>query len=146
MKKSSYVGVLVEAMQIAFPLREVERVVRAVAVHPVPRTGGCLLGTIDVAGDLLPLYDLRRMFGVPSRPLQADDRMLLLRAPVRCALLVDGVTGTVEADAPSLTGEFGLHAAGLRGVVRTDEGVLLVHEPRLLLAMEHAMPLAERHG
>jgi purine-binding chemotaxis protein CheW len=142
-RKSCYVEAVVDAMHIAFPVQDVERVVRAVAVHPVPQAAGCLLGTIDVAGEIVPVYDLRRMLGLPARPLCAADRMLLLRAPTRCGLVVDVVAGTAQAEPLELTEEAGLHAAGLRGVARTSTGVLLVHEPRRLLALERAIPIVE---
>ncbi len=71
--------------------------------------------------------------------------MVLTRAPARCALLVDEALGTVPPASLELSAEFGLHAAGLRGVARTGDRVLLVHDLRRLLALERALPLAG-HG
>lgn len=143
--RSSYVEAVVDALHVAFPLQSVDRVLRAVAVHPVPEGAGCLLGAIDLAGEFIPLYDLRRMLGLPSRPLRASDRMVLLGEPVRCGFVVDDVPGTVQPEALQLADAFSLHAAGLRGVARTPGGMLLVHDPRSLLALERAIPIAA-HG
>jgi len=135
---------LLDATRIAFPLECVDRVLRAVRVHEVPGGTHCLLGAVDVAGELVCLYDTRRLLGMSTQAarVRADDRMVLMRGPVRCALLVDDVLGTVAAGPIELTGEFGLHAAGLRGVARADDGVLLVHDVRRLLALERAVPIA----
>jgi len=136
------VEVLLEAKRVAFALHDVERIVRAVAVHPVPGAPGCRLGAIDVAGELLSVYDTRRLLGLPSRPLAATDRIVLIRAPVRCGLVVDEVLRTVEVDAPERADRLAMHAAGVRGVARTADGLLLVQDLKLLLALERAIPIA----
>jgi purine-binding chemotaxis protein CheW len=137
--------VLLDSTRVGFPLECIDRVLRAVAVHEVPAPGTCLLGAIDLAGELVSVYDMRKLLGLPSRPLRAADRMVLTRAPARCALLVDEVLGTVCPESLELSAEFGVHAAGLRGVARTGDRVLLVHDLRRLLALERALPLAG-HG
>lgn len=129
-------------MHVAFRLQDVERVVRAVAPHPAPRGAGCLLGTIIVAGELVSLYDMRRLLALPSRPIQLDDRIVLTRAPERTGFLVDAVVGTAGPASLELAGEFGLHAAGLRGVARMSDGVLLVQDMKRLLALDRAIPIA----
>lgn len=140
--RSSYVEAVVDALHVAFPLQSVDRVLRAVAVHPVPEGTGCLLGAIDLAGEFIPLYDLRRLLGLPPRPPRATDRMLLLGQPVRCAFVVDQVRGTVQPQALEPADALSLDAAGLRGVARAPGGMLLVHDPRSLLALEGAPPMA----
>lgn len=140
-KSSCLLETLLEATRVALPVEAVDRVVRAVQVQAVAAGAGCLLGAIDVAGEILPVYDLRRLLGLPGRPVRATDRFVLTRAPLRCALRVDAVLGTIEAPGIELSGEFGLHAAGLRGVTRGDDGLLLVHDVRRLLALQHAVPI-----
>lgn len=142
MTTSCFVEAVLDAMHVAFPLREVDRVLRAAAVHPVPQGGGCLLGAIDLAGELVSVYDLRRLLGLPSRPLRASDRIVLTRAPARCGFVVDQVVGTAEPEEIELSGEFALHAAGVRGLARTRDGVLLVQDLKRLLALERAIPIA----
>jgi chemotaxis signal transduction protein len=140
---NSCVEAVIDTMQVALPLQDVERVIRAVAVNPAPLQAGCLIGTIDIRGELVPLYDLRKLLGAAPRglPLHLSDRIVLLRSPHRCGLVVDAVPGTVEAGTLELSDEFSLQAAGLRGVARTADGVLLVQDLRRLLAFERAVPM-----
>ena len=142
MQRSCFVEAVLDDMHVAFPLADVDRIVRAVAIHPVPQGGGCLLGTIDIAGELVSVYDMRRLLGLPTRPLRTDDRIVLTRAPLRCAFVVDHVAGTAEPAGIELSDAFALHAAGLRGVVRTNDGVVLIQDLRRLLALERAIPIA----
>ena len=129
-------------MFVAFPLHAIERVIRAVAVQAVPAAGGCLLGTIDVAGELVPVYDTRKLLGLRSRALRAADRILLARSPERCGFLVDAVLGTVQPDAVELAGSASLRSAGLRGVARGSAGMLLVQDLRRMLAFERTVRIA----
>lgn len=134
---------IVDGMALAMPLACVERVIRAAAVHPVPAAGGCLLGTLDVAGELRPVYDTRGLLGLPTRPPHPDDRMVLVRAPVRCALVVDEVRGQADAGASIVGADSStLRAAGLRGVAAGPDGVLLLQDMERLLALERIMPVA----
>lgn len=139
--KTWFVEAVLDEMRIAFALQDVDRILRAVAIHAVPQAGGCLLGAIDVAGELVPVFDLRRMLGLPSRALHPEDRMILMRQP-RCALLVDHVVGTAAPGPLELAQEFSLRAAGLRGVARNNDGVMLVQDLSRLLALERAIPIA----
>jgi purine-binding chemotaxis protein CheW len=142
MTRSCFVEAELDEMHVAFPLEDVDRVLRAVAIHSVPQGGGCLLGTMDVAGELVSVYDLRRLLGLPTRSLHPDDRIVLTRAPLRGGFVVDRVVGTAEPAHVELSDAFALHAAGLRGVARTDSGVLLIQDLKRLLAFERAVPIA----
>lgn len=136
---------MVDHLHVAFPLDDVERVIRAAAVHAVPQGAGCLLGTIHLAGALVSVYDMRRLLGLPTRAMQPADRIVLTRTPASCGFLVDAVGGTTEPESIDLSDAFALRAAGLRGVARTSTGVLLIQDLRRLLALERAIPIAV-HG
>lgn len=135
---------IVDGMALAMPLACVERVIRAVAVQPVPTAGGCLVGAMNVGGELRPVYDTRKLLGLPARPMHPDDRMVLVGAPVRCALLVDDVRGPQDASEAVLAADSStLRAAGLRGIAEGPDGALLLQDMERLLALERVVPLAD---
>ena len=142
MRRTIYLEASLDAMRIGFALHDVERVIRATAVRAVPAAGGCLLGTIAIAGELVAIYDTRKLFGLPVRPLRASDRFLLARTPRPCGFVVDEVLGTVEPEAIALADSATLRSAGLRGVARGHDGLLLVQHLDQLLALERAVPIA----
>jgi len=73
-------------------LDAVERVVRAVAVTPVPEVPAFVLGLINVAGQLLPVVSLRACLGLPDRPVRPQDQFVFARTPLlTVALVVDEV-------------------------------------------------------
>lgn len=145
MRRPIYLKAMLDAMHIGFALQDVQRVIRASAVRAVPAAGGCLMGTIAIAGEPVAIYDTRRLFGLPARPLRASDRFLLARTPRPCGFVVDAVLGTVEAESVALADSTTLRAAGLRGVARGPDGLLLVQRLDQLLALERAVPIARMH-
>ena len=51
----------------ALPLAAVERIVCAVEVTPLPGAPPVVLGVINVAGCVLPVFNIRRRFLLPER-------------------------------------------------------------------------------
>jgi chemotaxis signal transduction protein len=70
--------VRIEQWRGALPLEAVREVVRAVAVTPLSGRRGPLLGYVDVRGDVCPVVDARRIFGLRGRALRPSDRMVIL--------------------------------------------------------------------
>src|SRR5688572_3877945 len=50
----------IESRSYALRLSHVQRVIRSVDVTPVPETPSCVLGIIDVHGEILPVLNFRR--------------------------------------------------------------------------------------
>ena len=88
----------IERKFYALQLNEVERVIRAVAVTPVPELPPQILGLVNGAGKLGPGFSLRACLGLSDRPVGVFDQFMLVRtrwSPV--ALVADDGVG-VPAD------------------------------------------------
>ena len=85
---------LVAGRRHALPVGDVERVVPAAEVTPLPDAPPDVRGAVKVGSEVAPVVDLRRRFGLPSRELELSDRFLLVRfqGALR-ALLVEAVEG-----------------------------------------------------
>lgn len=80
-------------------LDAVERVVRAVAVTPVPEAPAFLLGLMNMAGQLLSVVSLRACLGLPDHPIRPEDQFVLARTSrLTMALAVDEVQGLSALD------------------------------------------------
>lgn len=137
---------LVEAtldnLRVAFPLREVQRVIRAVATTPVPGANACLMGMVDVHGLVVPVFDTRVLLGLPARGAQPCDHFILFAGPRPRAFLVDEVGDVFDGELPAPPRSFAADASGLRGVVRREDGVVLVHDMKRFMAFDEAIALA----
>jgi len=139
----------------ALPLKAVDRVVRAAYVTPLPYAPSVILGVLDVAGHVLPVFSLRRRFGLPEREIRLEDQFVIARSGDRSVvLLVDsahGVLGlppTAAVDAASVTDEPG----HIRGIISLPDGLVLIHDldsflsPDEVRTMDDALRRTCPHG
>jgi purine-binding chemotaxis protein CheW len=130
----------------ALPLAVVERVVRAVDVTPLPRVSPIVLGAIDVHGRVLPVLNVRRRFLMPDREIGPADWFLLAHT-VRhtVVLVVDESDGVVERPQAEIVLSARI-APGLEqfpGVLRLDDGLVLIHDLERFLSLDEARALDE---
>lgn len=149
--REPYVVLELDAVRVALPLAVVERVVQAAALSYLPGAPEIVLGVLELPGRLVPVIDLRCRFGLPPRDLVPSDHILIARTRKRSlALVADAVTGV-----STCTEENWVDAAqvlpGLAlidGLVRCEDGLLLVHDLERFLSLEEGERLDEAlaHG
>lgn len=140
----------------ALPLMAVDRVVRAVHITPLPGAPANVLGAVDVAGQVLPVFNLRRRFGLQERPLRLSDHFLIARTAERpVVLLIDSAGGLIEAGAHAIVEahEITDGVPHLRGVIVRADGLVLIHDLNQFLTAAEARVLDDalatreaRHG
>ena len=125
-----------DEQRFALPLAAVDRVVRAVEVTPLPKTPGIVLGVINVQGRVIPVINLRRRCRLPERDVEPDDQFVLAHTarrmvalPVDAAEVIACPRETVTCAADVLAG-----LDDVRGVVRSDGGLVLIFDPDALLS------------
>lgn len=130
-----------DAQRYALPLAVVERVVQAVEVTPLPGAPTVVLGAIDVAGSVVPVFCVRRRFLARQREIVPADQFLLARAGRRTvALVIDEAQGTIECDPATVVDSAGL-APGLerfQGVVQLGDGLILIQDLEKFLSVDEA--------
>jgi purine-binding chemotaxis protein CheW len=130
----------------ALPLAAVDRIVRAVHVTHMPRAPGIVLGAIDVQGRVLPVFNIRRRFGLPERTIDPADHFLIAHTVKRTVVLViDAPQGVFEHAATAVTPAANI--AGdlehIRGVIQLDDGLVLIHDLEHFLSPDEARVLDE---
>ncbi|MEI6622257.1 MAG: chemotaxis protein CheW [Actinomycetes bacterium] len=117
--------VLVQALRYALPMTAVLRVVRAVEVTGYPSASERFQGVIDVAGEVIPVLDLRRILGVDEVPIEVDSAMLVVATSrAKLVLPVDEVCGVgrlAEATHPEGTS---LHADCINAFLCDERGLV----------------------
>ena len=122
---------ILDGRPYALPLEAVERVVQAVALTPLPGSPDFVLGIVNLAGDIIPVLDVRRRFGLEPRGIELSDQFIIAKMGARrIALLVDEARRVVSCprneinDAQQLipgSGEVG-------GAFRLDDEIVLVQD------------------
>jgi purine-binding chemotaxis protein CheW len=120
---------VLDEYRYALPLAAVERVVRAVAITGVPEAPRAIAGVVNMRGEIVPVVNLRRRFGLPERAMKLSDQLIVARTAQRTfALMADEVTGVVDCGDQDILATDSI-MPGMRrldGVAKEKAGVLLV--------------------
>jgi purine-binding chemotaxis protein CheW len=133
-------------LDFALAIASVERVVRAVAVTPLPGAPPAILGIVTVHGDVLPVADMRRRFGLAPRAVHPDDHLVIARSATRrWGLAVQAACGVVECPDDDVIAPDAV-VPGLEhvhGIARTPQGLLVLHDLDRFLALDEEAALQE---
>ena len=133
-----------DALRFAVALDDVERFVRAVEITELPKAPESVHGVIDVAGRVLPVFNLRRRLGLRQRALEPNDLFLIARSAGRdVALVVDESLGVRElSEYEALDRDEILPGLeDLRGVARLEDGLVLIHDLKRFLSIDESRAL-----
>lgn len=146
MKSECLVMFTLGERRLALPLSAVERVVHAVEITALPEAPASVLGVINVQGQILPVFNLRRRFRMPERELELRDKLILARTARRMvALVVDDVTGVMECgeDEAVLPDAIVPGLEYLGGVIKRPDGMIFIHNLDKFLSLEEERLLSE---
>jgi purine-binding chemotaxis protein CheW len=119
------------------PLHAVLEVVRAVAVTPLVGAPAVVDGVIDFRGSVVPVFSLRRRFGLPDQPLSPAERFIVTESRGRTAALrvddVRWIASIEEGDLRRAT-DLVLGGAYVVGAVSMDQRLVMLHDLEAFLS------------
>lgn len=145
MQKSLIIFSLDE-QRYALRLFVVERIVRVVEFTPLPQAPEIVLGVINVRGAVMPVVNLRKRFRLPERDLNLSDHLIIAHTAKRAvALVVDAVRGVMERweEDTTVADRILPDLAYVEGVVKLEDGLMLIHNLDTLLSLEEEKTLEQ---
>lgn len=135
-----------DGQRYALPLPAVDRVVRMVAITPLPNAPDIVLGVVNFQGRVIPVINMRRRFCLPEREIALTDQLVVAhtaRRPV--ALVADAVLDVIACPAQSLIAaeEVLPDIEYVEGVVKLADGLILIHDLDKFLSLEEENFLAQ---
>lgn len=140
----SYAVLNLDDMRIAIPLQCVERVVRAVHITSLPAAPKIVLGLVNVAGRIVPVVNMRRRFRLTERDILLSDLLVIAHSSSRViAFMVDNASGEFEyAESDVIDTAAVFHGLEyLDGIMKLDDGLILIHNLDRFLSLEEAVSL-----
>lgn len=145
----------VAGRRFAVPASDVQELVRAVAIVPLPGAPPIVEGVIDLRGTIVAVLDFRARFGLPPDALDpAQQLLILVDGARRVVFRIDRALGLESANDESIAAAAPI-AVGSRlvaGVVALADGLAVIHDVRSFLdqseqsslegALRAAAPLA----
>jgi len=136
----------IDDSRYALPLENVLKVELAAAVTPLPNAPSVVAGIINVHGRLLPVMDVRRRLGLPSRDMRLDDHLILARTFRRDLLLwveqvprVERCSAAAQADADTVLEQLP-HFAGITAL---KDNLVLIHDLEKFLSEDEEKQLTQ---
>lgn len=132
----------------AVNLFSVERVVFIVDITPLPSAPDIVLGVVNVGGEIIPVYDLRKRFRLANREIKLCDQLILATtSKQRVALTADRVIGVLDLPGERITTAQKIFSEMeyVKGVIKLEDGLVLIHDldeflsPREERALDQAL-------
>lgn len=139
MAESMVVHFSLNKQHFGIAVSDVERVLEAVDITPLPGAPDGVLGIVNVHGSLLPVYDIRARLKLPHKQLAVRDQFVICRAGSRkVALLADSVQGVVKYPAETMvTGNSIISGLEhIQGAVKLRDDVIFVQDLSRFLSLE----------
>jgi len=136
-----------DEQRYALSLDLVERVVRAVAVTPLPDAPEIVLGIINVQGRIVPVINMRNCFRLQDKKLRPSDQFIILATARRTfALAVDAVLGVVKCPSGGVvsTGDILPRMERVEGVMILADGMILISDIEKILSLGDETALNDR--
>lgn len=126
------------------PALDVQELVRAVAIRPLPQAPAIVEGIINLRGQIVAVLDIRARFRLPAKALEPADYLVIARVGERCvALRVDRALELVRLEADELEDARRVvpGAEYVTWVARGSSDLVLIHDLRTFLSRAEAAAL-----
>jgi purine-binding chemotaxis protein CheW len=127
---------------------KVQEIIRTMEITRVPRAPEFVEGVINLRGKVIPIIDLRRRFGLPTRDHDQHTRIIVIEiSNMIVGFVVDSVSevlripeGTVEPPPPVVSG---LESEYISGVGKLEDRLLILLDLDRLLSSDEQEQLAQ---
>jgi len=135
---------LLDDRRYGLRLSVVEKIMQMVEITPLPKAPPIVMGIVNLQGRIIPIYNIRRRFGIEEREPDPNDHLLIANTRLRTVgLVVDEASGTVEQTAgETVDPETILPGIPyIEGVVKREDGMILIHDLDLFLSIDEETAL-----
>ncbi|MDA8405250.1 MAG: chemotaxis protein CheW [Deltaproteobacteria bacterium] len=122
----------------ALNLPNVERVVRAVEITPIPSFDKYILGIVDVQGTIIKAINTRKLVGIPQREIELSDQFIIINTDGRRFILIaDSVSSVVDLTIHeiSIEKQYEKSAAFIDSVARFGDSLVLVIDLKKVVSL-----------
>lgn len=130
----------IDGQKYGLDVRHVKSATFAAEVTPLPHCPDAILGAVNVHGQIIPVVNLRKVLGLPSRDLEASDQFVIYTLKNKdFALLIDGIDAVKPFKNEQLIAAHEVlpEAEGLEYVLKENNTFILLYNLEKLLDFCH---------
>ncbi len=137
---------VMENEEFACSINNVREVLKMVRVTPLPRSLDFVEGVINMRGEVIPVIDLRRRFGLPEAERTADSRIIIVEVgELMVGLIVDSVSEVTSLPNEQIQEAPSQVAGGktdlIKGVGKIDDRMLIILDLDRILTSDEQVAL-----
>ncbi len=134
--------------EFAIDIQQLREVLKYVDITRLPQTSHFIEGVINLRGDVIPVIDLRKRFGICEGTIDARTRIIIVEITDQLlGLVVDQVSevlyfsGDQIQDPPK--GIIGDKSRFIRGIGKKDNRLIIILSPDMVISSEEKVELRE---
>lgn len=132
--------------EFGFEITQVREIIKPREITRLPHTPDFVEGVTNLRGEVIPVVDLKKRFGIGSTEKNDDNRIIIAEVnDTRVGFIVDSVTETLRIPAsaiePPPRNVAGLKADYLIGIGKLENRLLIVLDAGRILSSEEQIQL-----
>jgi purine-binding chemotaxis protein CheW len=136
-----FVGFRLDREEYAIPITTIQEIIVMKPITRLPQVPAFIEGLINLRGSVIPVVNLRRLFGLPAREFDDETRTVIINVGGRTlGYVVDEVTQVMRVAAdqiqPPPVSVAALAKRHIAGLARLDDRLLIILDVERLLAPE----------
>ncbi len=144
--ESQLVVFVMETEEFACGINNVREVLKMIRVTPLPRSLDFVEGVINMRGEVIPVIDLRKRFGLPEAERTDESRIIIVEVEERMVgLIVDSVREVLSLPNEQIQEAPSQVAGGktdlINGVGKIDDRMLIILDLDRILTSEEQIAL-----
>ena len=135
-----------DELSYALPLSIVVKVIHSIEIRHLPKAPEIISGIINIKGQIIPVADIRKRFGLVEREIDPDDKLIIADTGKRqVAILVGSVIGIRDL----ATRQFANSKEALPfaeyswGVANVDNELILIYDFEKFLSLDEEKVLEQ---
>src|SRR5262249_46630365 len=136
-----FVGFRLDREAYAIPITTIQEIIVMKPITRIPQVPETIEGLINLRGSVIPIVNLRRLFGLPPREFDDETRTVIVNVGGRTlGYVVDEVTQVMRIAAdqiqPAPVAVATVARKHIAGLARLDDGLLVILDIEKLFAPE----------
>jgi len=151
-KEGKYLMFVLDNQILGIEILKIIEISKMVHVRQIPHAPEYVMGVIDFRGKVIPIMDVRYIFGMDKREYDNKNYIIILEVDTKVGhsllgIAVDGVSEIINVkatdieEAPSMIQ--GLHESYILAMLKTDSGVKILIDIQKVLDQKEAKTAAE---
>ena len=96
-RTNSFLGFTWGATRCALAVEEIEEIKEFEYIEPVPNTPEIVLGILNLRGEIVPVFDIRRLWNMAREEITGEAKILIMdKDSMKFGFLVDSVLSTIQ--------------------------------------------------